>query len=384
MAGEGLPEALVQALTFQAGYNTGVVMAGAAALGAAAGGVGAFLFLRARAMAADAVGHATLPGIALAFILAGALGAEGRALPALLAGAAMTGILGMAAVEALTRGTRLAPDAAIAIALSVSYAIGIVLLSWVQTLPEGGQGGLESFILGQAAVLSAGEAAGLALAALLALGVLLALFRPLGLLCFDEEHARAAGWPAARLDAALLALGVLVTVLGLQTVGLVLVVALLILPAVAARFWSERLTGIFRLSVAFGAGGAFLGAAASSVWPRAPTGASIVLALGLVFAASLLAAPRRGLVAEVARRARAGWRLRAARALQAGRGYPGAGLLGWRRGGRPTARGAAAIARLELWDRCLAEAPDAVPAGLAWGIDPLPPEALALLGERGR
>ena len=345
------------------------------------GGVGAFLLLRARAMAADAVGHATLPGIVLAFVAAGALGVEGRTLPVLLAGAALTGILGMAAAEALTRRTRLAPDAAIAIALSVFYAVGIVLLSWLQTLPAGSQGGLESFILGQAAALSAAEALGLAAAALLALGLLLALFRPLGVLCFDEHHARARGWPVAGLDAALLGLGVVVTVLGLQSVGLVLVVALLILPAVAARFWSERLAGIFRLSVAFGAGGAFLGAAASSIWPRAPTGASIVLALGLVFAASLLAAPRRGIVAEAARRARAGWQLRAARALQAGHGYPGAGLIGWRRGGRPTARGAAAVARLELWDRCLAEAPEVLPAELAWGIDPLPAEALALLGE---
>lgn len=377
----GAGDGLLEALTFQAGYNTGVVMAGAAALGAAAGGVGAFLLLRARAMAADAVGHATLPGIVLAFVAAGALGAEGRALPILLAGAALTGILGMAAAEALTRRTRLAPDAAIAIALSVFYAVGIVLLSWLQTLPAGSQGGLESFILGQAAALSAAEALGLAFTALLALGLLLALFRPLGVLCFDEHHARARGWPVAGLDAALLGLGVVVTVLGLQSVGLVLVVALLILPAVAARFWSERLAGIFWLSVAFGAGGAFLGAAASSIWPRAPTGASIVLALGLVFAASLLAAPRRGIVAEAVRRARAGWQLRAARALQAGRGYPGAGLIGWRQGGRPTARGAAAVARLELWDRCLAEAPEALPAELAWGIDPLPAEALALLGE---
>ncbi len=374
----------LEVLTFRAGYNTGVVMAGAAALGAAAGGVGAFLFLRARAMAADAVGHATLPGIVLAFVAAGLLGAEGRSLPVLLAGAAATGMLGMAAAEALTRSTRLAPDAAIAITLSVSYAIGIVLLSWVQTLPQGSQGGLESFILGQAAALSASEAVGLGIAALAALAVLLALFRPFGLLCFDEDHARARGWPVARLDAALLGLGVLVTVLGLQTVGLVLVVALLILPAVAARFWSERLRGIFWLSVAFGAGGAFLGAAASAVWPRAPTGASIVLALGAVFAASLLAAPRRGVFAETFRRGTACWRLRAARALQAGRGYPGAALVGWRRGGRPTARGAAAVARLELWDRCLAESPDALPAGLAWGIDPLPPEALAQLGRRNR
>ncbi|MCY4320146.1 MAG: metal ABC transporter permease [Alphaproteobacteria bacterium] len=384
MDGTGLAEALMRALTFRAGYNTGVAMAGAAALGAAAGGVGAFLFLRARVMAADAVGHATLPGVVLAFILAEALGAEGRALPGLLAGAAVTGILGMVAVEALTRNTRLAPDAAIAIALSVFYAVGVVLLSWVQTLPKASQGGLESFILGQAAALSAAEAAGLATAALLALGVLLALFRPLAMLCFDEAHARTGGLPAAPLDAVLLGLGVLVTVLGLQTVGLVLVVALLILPAVAARFWSERLAGIFRLSVAFGAGGAFLGAAASSVWPRVPTGASIVLALGLVFAASLLAAPQRGLVAEAMRRVRAGWRLRAARALQAGRGYPGAGLFGWRRAGQPTARGAAAVARLELWDHCLAEAPEMLPAGLAWGIDPLPPDALALLRDRDR
>ncbi len=374
--------ALLAALTFRAGYNSAVAMAGAALLGAAAAGVGVFLMLRARTLAADAIGHATLPGILLAFIAALALGGEGRALPALLAGAAVTGALGMAAAELLTRRTRLAPDAAIAVALSVFYALGVVLLSWVQTLPAGGQGGLRTFLLGQAAALSAAEAQGLAIAALLVFALLLALFRPLALLSFDEDHARAGGWPVAKLDATLLALAVLVTVLGLQTVGLVLIVALLALPAVAARFWSEGLSRLFALAVAFGAGGAFLGAGVSAVWPRAPTGASIVLALGAIFLASLLAAPRRGLLAELLRRGQAGWRLRAARALQGGRPTAGALLFGWRRGGRLTARGRAALARLELWDRLLAEAPEAAPPDLAWGLDPLPAELLEGLAAR--
>ena len=253
---------LLAVLTFTAGYNTAIATAGCAALGAAGGGVGVFLLLRARAMAADAAGHATLPGIVLAFLLAGWAGAEARSLPILLTGAAVTGALGMALIVAAGRTTRLGADAAIAITLSVSYALGIVLLSYVQTRPDTAQGGLHTFILGQAAALSAGEAIAVGMLAAVAVLILSLLFRPLTLLCFDADQARSEGWPVVPLDMLLVGLGLAVVLFGLQAVGLVLVVSLLILPAASARFWTGRLVVVFRLAVAFGAGGAWLGAGA--------------------------------------------------------------------------------------------------------------------------
>ena len=374
---------LLAVLTFTAGYNTAIAMAGCAALGAAGGGVGVFLLLRARAMAADAAGHATLPGIVLAFLLAGWAGAEARSLPVLLAGAAVTGALGMALIVAAGRTTRLGADAAIAITLSVSYALGIVLLSYVQTRPDTAQGGLQTFILGQAAALSAGEAIAVGMLAAVAVLILSLLFRPLTLLCFDADQARSEGWPVVPLDMLLVGLGLAVVLFGLQAVGLVLVVSLLILPAASARFWTGRLVVVFRLAVAFGAGGAWLGAGASAVWPRLPTGPSIVLALGGLFVGSLLLAPHRGALAECLRRGGYAWRLRALRAMGQGRRYPGTGLFGWTRNGTPTERGRAALARLELWDRCLAEMPEAVPERAAWGIAPVPADAVRMLERSG-
>lgn len=374
---------LLAVLTFTAGYNTAIAMAGCAALGAAGGGVGVFLLLRARAMAADAAGHATLPGIVLAFLLAGWAGAEARSLPVLLAGAAVTGALGMALIVAAGRTTRLGADAAIAITLSVSYALGIVLLSYVQTRPDTAQGGLHTFILGQAAALSAWEAIAVGMLAAVAVLILSLLFRPLTLLCFDADQARSEGWPVVPLDMLLVGLGLAVVLFGLQAVGLVLVVSLLILPAASARFWTGRLVVVFRLAVAFGAGGAWLGAGASAVWPRLPTGPSIVLALGGLFVGSLLLAPHRGALAECLRRGGYAWRLRALRAMGQGRRYPGTGLFGWTRNGTPTERGRAALARLELWDRCLAEMPEAVPERAAWGIAPVPADAVRMLERSG-
>ena len=104
---------LRDALMLQAGYNSALVMIGAALLGLAAGAVGTYVFLRKRALVSDAVAHATLPGIALAFMLMVAMGGDGRDLTGLLAGSALSAALGLLAVDWLTRRTRLTQDAAI-------------------------------------------------------------------------------------------------------------------------------------------------------------------------------------------------------------------------------------------------------------------------------
>lgn len=272
-------------------YNTLVVLAGCGLLGLAAGAVGCFALLRGRALVADAVGHAALPGVALGALAAAALGLEARSLPPLLLGAAATGLLGVLAMQALGRTGRIREDAAIAVVLSAFYAAGVALLSVVQAVPEAAQAGLARFILGQAAALRAADAwlaGGIALACLAAC---LALFRPLASACFDAEFARAQGLRVALLDMALLGLLVLVCVAGLQAVGLILVVALIVLPPASARLWAARLPGMLALSAAFGAACGIAGAAASAVWPDLPTGAGVVLAGGLLLGLSMLAGP---------------------------------------------------------------------------------------------
>lgn len=269
------------------GHNTLVVLLGCAALGLAAGVVGSFALLRGRALLADAIGHSALPGVVLAAMIVALLGGDSRALAPLLLGGALTGWLGLLALRRLTASGRIRPDAAIAVVLSAFYAMGTVGLSIAQTLPGVAQAGLSNFILGQAATLTENDAL---LAGALALGcvaVAAALFQPLRALCFDEAFARSQGLPVRALDQTLLGLLLAVCVAGLPAVGLILVVALLVVPAASARLLAPRLPAMLALAAAFGAIAGAAGALVSTRFSSIPTGAAVVLAGVTVFAAAL-------------------------------------------------------------------------------------------------
>ena len=298
-------ESLIAALLLRAGYNSAVATVGATFLGAAGGVVGTFLLLRRRVMLADAASHATLPGLALAFLAGLSLSGEGRILPLLLLGAALSAALGGLAVHAVAATRRIGEDAAIASVLATFYGAGTLLLSYVQSLPVGGRAGLERFLLGSAAGTLRTEAelvAGLALLFLLLLVLLLT--KELRLLCFDPGFAEAHGWSTARLDLLLTGLLLAFLVIGLQIVGLVLALALVVLPPATARLWADRLGRMLSLAAATGALSGWLGAALSAALERLPTGPAIVLVGAGLFFTSLLVAPRRGVVAVAVRRAR--------------------------------------------------------------------------------
>jgi manganese/zinc/iron transport system permease protein len=298
-----LGEAL-EVLTFQGGYNTNAVLVGSAMLGLAAGVVGVFALLRKRSLVADAIGHATLPGIVIAFLVAVSMGGGGRSLPVLLLGAGLAGGLAVVCIFGILRFTRLREDAAIGIVLGVFFGVGVVLLSYVQR-PENvsaSPAGLHHFIYGQTAAMRAGDAMLMAGIALGAVAVIAVLFKEFALTCFNDGYARASGFPVGLLDAAMLTLVVLVTVAGLQAVGLILVIALLIIPPVAARLWTDRLPRLLLIAGGLGALSGYVGAAMSALLPRAPAGSVIVLCGGGVFLVSLLAAPRHGVVALGGRR----------------------------------------------------------------------------------
>lgn len=287
---------LLNVLLLQAGYNTVVVMLGAAALGAATGIVGVFAMLRRRALVADAVAHATLPGVALGFIVAVTLGFSGRSLPFLLSGAALTAILAALSIQWITNRTRLTEDTAIASVLATFFAIGIVLLTVIQTLKTGGQAGLDIYLLGATAGMLREEAITLALFSLAVAATVALLFKELTLISFDAEYARAHGFPVRLLDLAILGLVLVVVVIGLRIVGLVLIVALLITPPAAARFWTDHTGRMTIISAAFGAFSAYFGAAISAIGPDTPTGAVIVLVAFTLLLISVFFGAARGIV----------------------------------------------------------------------------------------
>ncbi|XDA98639.1 metal ABC transporter permease [Sulfitobacter sp. LCG007] len=292
---------LFDALSLQLGYNATLVTLGAMLLGMAAGVGGTFLFLRKRALVSDAVSHATLPGVGIAFIVMVALGGDGRNLPGLLAGAALSSTAGLVLIDWLTRRTRLAEDSAIGAVLSVFFGFGVVLLTVIQTMTSGRQAGLEGFLLGSTAGMLRTDAQIIAVSAALTLALVLLLRRPLTLAAFDPEYARATGQNVARTDLAMMGLVLAVTVVGLKIVGLIMIVALLIVPPVTARFWTERTDGVLLIAGMLGGVSAYVGAALSAALPGIPTGPIIVLVGFALFLVSLLFAPQRGVLSAVLR-----------------------------------------------------------------------------------
>lgn len=292
---------LSDALLLQLGYNATLVAIGAALLGISAGATGTFLFLRKRALVSDAISHATLPGVGLAFMVMVALGGDGRNLIGLLAGSALSAWAGLLCLSWLTRRTRLAEDAAIGAVLSVFFGFGIVLLTVIQTMGSGRQAGLEGFLLGSTAGMLWNDAMVIAVGGGVTLALILLLRRPMTLVAFDPEYAAAQGLPVERIDLAMMGLVMAVTVVGLKIVGLILIVALLIIPPVAARFWTEQSDRVVVLAGIMGGISGYVGAAISASAPNVPTGPIIVLVSFALFVVSLFFAPNRGVLAAVLR-----------------------------------------------------------------------------------
>lgn len=292
---------LADALLLQLGYNATLVTLGAALLGIASGVAGTFLFLRKRALVSDAISHATLPGVGLAFILMVAMGGDGRSLFGLLLGAAASATIGLLCVQWLSYRTRLGEDAAIGAVLSVFFGFGIVILTVIQTMNAGRQAGLEGFLLGSTAGMLRSDAILLAVAALAVLALIVLLRRPLALAAFDPGYAQSVGWRLSSIDLAMMGIVLVVTVVGLKVVGLILIVALLIVPAVTARFWTDRADMVVVIAGCVGGVSGYVGAAISAIAPALPTGPIVVLAGFALFLVSLVFSPGRGVLASVLR-----------------------------------------------------------------------------------
>ncbi len=285
---------LDQALRFfsLADANVRFVLLGSLLIGGTSGLLGCFGVLRKRSLMGDALAHAALPGVALAFMLTGS-----KALPVLILGAAVSGILGVLAIQLIVGQTRIKPDAAIGLVLSVFFGIGIVLLTHIQRSGAGNQSGLDKFLFGQAASLVEDD---LVVMAWLAAGILLAVilfYKEFKGLIFDAGFMHSAGFSTRLIDLGLMGLIVLTVMVGLQAVGVVLMAAMLITPAVAARFWTERLATMVWLSALFGSLSGALGTFISSLAPRLPTGPVMVLVATAIFVISAVFAPRRGVLA---------------------------------------------------------------------------------------
>lgn len=274
------------------------VLAGASLLGVVGGVLGCFALLRRQSLLGDALAHAALPGVCLAFLLTGSK----NPLP-LFMGALVAGLAGALLILGVVRFSRIKEDSAIGIVLSVFFGVGIVLLTYIQKLPSGNQSGLDKYLFGQAATLMPRDVALMTVLGTLVLATTWLFYKELKILTFDREFGASLGFPIRWLEILLTLMLVVVVVVGLQTVGVVLVIATLITPAAAARQWTDRLGVMLGLAAIIGGGSGAAGAMFSAVVPRLPTGPVIVLCSSTVLVISLVLAPRRGLLwADLARR----------------------------------------------------------------------------------
>jgi manganese/zinc/iron transport system permease protein len=272
-------------------YTLRVVALGSGVLGATAGALGSFAYLRRQSLVGDALSHAALPGIALAFLLTGSK----APLPIML-GAALAGWLATLAVRLVVRRSRVPYDSALGMALAVFFGLGLVLLTMIQRRPDAAQAGLESFLFGQAASLLRDDV--IAMTALGGASLLLtaALWKELKLLSFDSEFGSSLGRPMRRLDGVFTLMLVVAVVIGLRTVGVVLMSAMVVAPAAAARQLTNRLAPMVVTAASIGAISGVVGAVLSSLVPRLPTGPTIVLVLSTAVVLSLVFAPKRGML----------------------------------------------------------------------------------------
>jgi manganese/zinc/iron transport system permease protein len=276
--------------------NIRFVAIGSVLLTASSAIVGSFTFLNKKSLVGDAIAHAVLPGICLGFMISGTKNPV-----YLITGAFITGWISLVLVEYITAKTRIKEDTAIGLILSVFFGIGILLLTVIQKSGNAAQSGLDHFLFGKAATLVGNDLYTFASVAVILLIAVFLLFKEFSLLAFDKSYAISLGLPVKRIELVLTSLIVLAVVIGIQAVGVVLMAAILITPAAAARFWTDKIKVMFLLASFFGAISGLSGAYISYIAPAMPTGPWIVIVISTIAFVSFFLAPRRGIVSRLVR-----------------------------------------------------------------------------------
>ena len=279
--------------------NVLLVFIGCIVLGTSTGTLGAFAFLRKRALLGDALAHSALPGVCIAFLITGT-----KSPVVILLGAMVSCWLGALSVDGIVKYTRCKEDSALGIVLSVFFGIGILLLTYIRKTGNAAQSGLDKFLFGQAASLIDADVYLLLGLSTLICVVIVVAYKEFKVVAFDPEFASAIGMPVRPIEMAMATLIVLSVAIGLQAVGVVLMAAMLVTPAAAARYWTDRLGVMLVYAAIFGAFSGALGAYISYLSTQMPTGPWMVVSVSTVFLLSLCFAPRRGLLSRYIRHRR--------------------------------------------------------------------------------
>ena len=272
-------------------YTLRTITLGTAVLGGVTGMLGSFAVLRKQSLLGDAISHAALPGIALAFLITGSKDTN-----VLLIGALISGLIGTLWIRGITTKTHLKSDTALGLILSVFFGFGMLLLTFIQKQPNANQAGLDKYLFGQAATLVESDVWLMSIVTGLCLIVLLLFWKEFKILLFDKDYAQTLGFNTKFIDLLITSFIVLAIVLGLQTVGVVLMSAMLLAPAAAARQWTNSLGLMVFLAAILGASAGVVGTAISSTQNNLSTGPVIVLVASVFVLFSFIFSPTRGLL----------------------------------------------------------------------------------------
>ncbi|TXC81316.1 metal ABC transporter permease [Metabacillus litoralis] len=273
--------------------NTQWVLLGTMLLGITSGVVGSFTLLRKQSLIGDAMAHAALPGVCIAFLLYGS-----KSLLWFLIGAAIAALISSFIIQVIINHSRIKEDSALGIIISVFFGFGIVLLTYIQHNGSGNQSGLDDFIFGQAASMVAADVQLITIISLIILVITTIFYKEFKLLTFDPQFAKGLGIPVSFFNGLLLLLIVCSVVIGLQTVGVILMAAMLITPAISARYWTDKLSHMIIISGLIGGLSGVAGTLLSTIMKGMATGPLIIIAATFMFLISLIFAPNRGLLAK--------------------------------------------------------------------------------------
>ncbi|GGW28841.1 metal ABC transporter permease [Arenibacter certesii] len=272
-------------------YTLRTITLGTAILGIVCGMLGSFAVLRKQSLLGDAISHAALPGIVIAFLITGA-----KTSNTLLIGALISGLIGTFWISGIIKKTHLKSDTALGLILSLFFGFGMLLLTFVQKMPDAQQAGLDKYLFGQAATLVESDVWLMAVVMGVSLVVLIIFWKEFKVLHFDPDYSKSLGLNTYVLDVLMTTLIVMAIVIGLQTVGVVLMSAMLLAPAAAARQWTNNLGIMVFLASLFGALSGIFGTAISATSNNLPTGPVIVLIAAAIVVISFLFSPGRGIL----------------------------------------------------------------------------------------
>nr|WP_315048871.1 metal ABC transporter permease [uncultured Leptotrichia sp.] len=283
-------------MNFMIDHTFRTVALGCSLLGMVSGILGCFAVLRKQSLLGDAVSHASLPGVCLAFLFTNVKETE-----VLLFGALITGVICIGLIQLIQNYTKIKFDSALALILSVFFGLGLVLLSYMNKLPGSNKSGLNKFIFGQASTFIERDVNVIFIAGIVLLAIIMLFWKEFKLVSFDSDFAKTLGFPSKKIEILISVLIVVTVIIGIQAAGVILISAMLISPAVAARQWTDKLSVMVILSAIFGGISGFFGTLISISQENLPTGPIIVVIISLIVLFSILFSNKRGIIFKIIR-----------------------------------------------------------------------------------